>query len=494
MREKLKRIFFQAEDFMTEGSWQLAVTTYLSALKEAKKGDLEEIQALNFLGMIHNDMEDKKNAIKYFQKAQQVAKKRFTEDSIPFAVMVGNEGMVYSHSNELWLAEPLLDKAVKILANRNPFDTSQLEGFETAQQVVIYNNAGDCKARLGKLDDAIELFNRGHKIAQKSLPRTHQNRIEIAMALGILLSIVGKEAESAQLQEIIIDDVTSTFMHPMDLATLMGTATAKCGAMVSALEKRLPRQLNHVKPAKTMKGTAKKQGGRQVSNVISIFPENKKTEYDDETENGYQFLITLKHVSPPIWRRLIVPADFTLSRFHSFIQKAMGWSNSHLHAFRVAKLTYGNPEQVDGAKNERNFTLRKLNLSIGSKFTYEYDFGDFWEHSIVLEKILDADELDASDFFIAAQGACPPEDCGGPPGFMNMLDALKKPQSNINNLEPWVRDFDPDRVPFLFAQPDTQQIKEVKTKTKTNTKTNTATKKRLTKYSATKTSSKSEKE
>src|SRR5690242_7976915 len=99
-----------------------------------------------------------------------------------------------------------------------------------------------------------------------------------------------------------------------------------------------------------------------------------------------QVRITLTDVDdPPVWRRVIVPAAYSLDRLHTVIQAAMGWEDSHLHAFRAGKVSYGpaDPDDELGHLDERKFRLGDLKAR---RISYEYDFGDGWEHELVIEE------------------------------------------------------------------------------------------------------------
>src|SRR5689334_15231209 len=106
---------------------------------------------------------------------------------------------------------------------------------------------------------------------------------------------------------------------------------------------------------------------------------------------AYQLKITLKEVKPAVWRRVVVPGNLTLARLHMVIQDVMGWGYAHLHQFRVGKRDlYGPDPHDDGfgpeVHNEKQFTLERLFVA-RNKFMYEYDFGDGWEHEIVVERV-----------------------------------------------------------------------------------------------------------
>ena len=164
----------------------------------------------------------------------------------------------------------------------------------------------------------------------------------------------------------------------------------------------------------------------------------------------YQIKVTLLGTSPPIWRRLLVPADATLAQLHNALQTAMGWENCHLHEFCMGQRRFGPPEPGDfmgmpSAEDERKAPLSSVLGRVGAKVTYTYDFGDGWEHGIVLEKRLPADPNMTYPVCTGGQLACPPEDCGGVPGFYGLLDAIGDPSHDQHaELRDWVGDgFDP---------------------------------------------------
>ena len=161
----------------------------------------------------------------------------------------------------------------------------------------------------------------------------------------------------------------------------------------------------------------------------------------------YQLKITLKHIKPPIWRRIEVPADIKLGKLHDVIQIAMGWTDSHLHAFVDGQTMYGIPDPEFGGstKNERNVRLDSI-LEQGGKIVYEYDFGDSWEHEIKIEKVLEAAPTVHYPRCTAGKRACPPEDCGGPYMYEEFLAAIGDPNhpEHEETLE-WIGgEFDPE--------------------------------------------------
>lgn len=149
----------------------------------------------------------------------------------------------------------------------------------------------------------------------------------------------------------------------------------------------------------------------------------------------YQLKVTLLGTRPPIWRRLLVPADLTLAKLHGILQTAMGWHDCHLYEFQVGKQTYGrpNPEERDFSLglptiNDRKVQLDEVLPDVRSRLVYTYDMGDGWEHGVVVEKRLPSDPDAAYPLCIGGERACPPEDCGGLPGFYGLLEALRDPE------------------------------------------------------------------
>jgi hypothetical protein len=165
----------------------------------------------------------------------------------------------------------------------------------------------------------------------------------------------------------------------------------------------------------------------------------------------YQIKITLLGTRPAIWRRLLVPADLTLLQLHNVIQIAMGWDDSHLHEFYIGKQAFGEPDPMatflDRPKsgNERTTRLSSVLGKVRAKAKYLYDFGDGWEHEIVVEKILASEPGQVYPICVAGELSGPPEDCGGLGGFYNLLEAIADPEHEQHEeLQDWVgEDFDP---------------------------------------------------
>lgn len=164
-----------------------------------------------------------------------------------------------------------------------------------------------------------------------------------------------------------------------------------------------------------------------------------------------QLKITLKHLTPPVWRQVHVPSSMSLEHLHWVIQLAMGWDNSHMHHFKIAKTYYGTcyPDDFDGTtetKDERKVTVGEVLTKPKAKIAYEYDFGDSWEHEIVLEKLLPPEQGVKYPLCLAGKRACPPEDCGGVWGYANMLEVINDQEhpEHEEMLEWLGEEFDPE--------------------------------------------------
>ncbi len=147
----------------------------------------------------------------------------------------------------------------------------------------------------------------------------------------------------------------------------------------------------------------------------------------------YQLKITLKDIRPPIWRRVQVRSDSTLGHLHWVIQFSMGWTNSHLHSFSIQGVDYGVPMpelgfDEMGLQDEQPVKLNTVIPGEKFKFFYLYDFGDSWEHEVMVEKVLEPEAGIDYPTCIKAKRACPPEDCGGAWGYRDFLEAIQDPE------------------------------------------------------------------
>jgi len=172
------------------------------------------------------------------------------------------------------------------------------------------------------------------------------------------------------------------------------------------------------------------------------------------TDKIFQILIALKGFKPKIWRRLLIPSDVLLSDFHKIIQTTMGWTNSHLHQFIKNRTFYSVKDPDDDMWSDLdNVDYKKKKIRISDllkkekdKIIYEYDFGDGWEHDILLEKVLPVDTKIKYPICLTGKMKCPPEDCGGIWGYSDMLETLKQPDhEEYESIIDWLGDeFDPE--------------------------------------------------
>jgi hypothetical protein len=163
--------------------------------------------------------------------------------------------------------------------------------------------------------------------------------------------------------------------------------------------------------------------------------------------------ITLRNVKPAIWRRILVPRGMTLGDLHVAIQVVMGWHNGHLHAFDIGGEQYGERGSLEDAGDEDGLTLSGLVKRGVSRFRYTYDFGDDWEHDILIEKAPPRSDATAFPACVAGKRNCPPEDCGGPFGYEDLLVILADPDHpDHEEQREWIgEDFDPEAFSVAAA-------------------------------------------
>jgi len=158
-----------------------------------------------------------------------------------------------------------------------------------------------------------------------------------------------------------------------------------------------------------------------------------------KTNEVYQFKITLNGSKPSIWRRIVVPSNYSFWDLHVAIQDSMGWFDSHLHSFEIINPLTGRKVEI-GIPDEEweafdRIVLPDYKEKIAKYFSednrnarYEYDFGDSWIHTIKFEKILAASIGEKYPQCTGGKMACPPEDCGGIYGYYNLLSVISNPQ------------------------------------------------------------------
>jgi len=177
----------------------------------------------------------------------------------------------------------------------------------------------------------------------------------------------------------------------------------------------------------------------------------RRTKRDAAGALVYQLKITLLWSEPPIWRRVLMPATSTLGALHYAIQDVMGWTNSHLHEFAIGDERYTlrmTPrDDVDASSKDANGISLQQALTPGvERFVYIYDFGDSWEHLIEVEALLPAAAGQRCPACTAGARNCPPDDCGGMPGYEHFLEAYTNAKHpDHEDMREWAGDgFDPE--------------------------------------------------
>ncbi len=197
--------------------------------------------------------------------------------------------------------------------------------------------------------------------------------------------------------------------------------------------------------------------GKRITRTITTWaptkPRVKRMELAQQSEVSqtvYQFKISLRDIEPQIWRR-IETLDITLGAFHGTIQTAMGWTNSHLHAFEVGQIRYTDPRMLDDVfpdPSEKSYARLKISDLIkkqGAKMriVYLYDYGDGWRHDVVLEKTTTRQPATRYPRCVAGKRNCPPEDVGGAYGYELFLEAIGDPDHEEHGeYTEWARNFD----------------------------------------------------
>ena len=172
------------------------------------------------------------------------------------------------------------------------------------------------------------------------------------------------------------------------------------------------------------------------------------TEGNLKDERELQLKVSLVGGKPPIWRRVVVGEAMTLAELHQVIQIAMGWLDYHLYEFEIKgnRYTTIDPDTPDSATASDSVTLRDVRLRRpGTKFRYDYDFGDGWRHVIEVEKANPIDRASSCPRCLGGRRACPPEDSGGLYGYGRMLQIVDNPQHPEHaELQEWLPPgFDP---------------------------------------------------
>lgn len=165
----------------------------------------------------------------------------------------------------------------------------------------------------------------------------------------------------------------------------------------------------------------------------------------------YELEVRLEGIDPPIWRRFRVPCQITLADLHLVLQTVMGWANEHLYEFEVGKRRIGEPSPDGDNRREDagRVQLRDVAVRERARLTYIYDFGDSWQHELIVVKTACPAAEPGKAVCIAGERACPPEDSGGIWGYAELLDALDDPANpELDERVEWLEEvhgaFDPE--------------------------------------------------
>ncbi len=245
-----------------------------------------------------------------------------------------------------------------------------------------------------------------------------------------------------------------------EIAGAIGVSPPSVNQMMKTLEKKalirrepgVPRSIEIL----IARDAIPKWKGKRITRTMKVWTLEKPAMHNARRASGrnaavYRFKITLKDADPAIWRR-IETKDVTLEKLHELIQTAMGWTNSHLHQFEIADSRYTDPrfmmDDFDdfGAIDYSGMRVSELVSEHGAKLRmgYEYDFGDGWQHEVVLEKVTESEPGIRYPRCIDGERACPPEDVGGVYGFSDYVEAITNPNhSEHDDFLEWNGPFDP---------------------------------------------------
>ncbi len=167
------------------------------------------------------------------------------------------------------------------------------------------------------------------------------------------------------------------------------------------------------------------RGRSRPRSLGSVVP--RKAQQPDRSV--FQLRVQLNDVHPVVWRRLLVPGTVRMAKLSEMMLAAMGWTNSHLHAFEVGDKRYGMclDDYPEGETDEKTVTVLQA-LRDERRVAYEYDFGDGWDHDVVIESLTWSNGGLKFGVCLDGQNACPPEDVGGAAGYEAFLEVIANPE------------------------------------------------------------------
>lgn len=268
------------------------------------------------------------------------------------------------------------------------------------------------------------------------LRMTEEEQSEVSEQLleGSLRAGPGRHGDRlCKLAELLAGSGDSEGSGVVDLAERTGVSPAALFELLSQLEDLAPPQFNPVHRSRPRRSARTRT---------------------------FRIKVTLRHVRPPVWRRLLVPSDIPLPRLHQIIQAAMGWYDCHLHLFRQGARAYApaSPDFDPIGEDSSKLVLSDLVSGAKKRLVYEYDFGDGWEHDLVVEEVFD--EVCARVRCLGGRRRCPPEDCGGPAGYAHLRAARTRssPHADEEYGEALEADFDPEEFDLVGTDALLQRI------------------------------------
>jgi len=191
----------------------------------------------------------------------------------------------------------------------------------------------------------------------------------------------------------------------------------------------------------------------------------------------YQLKISIKYISPPIWRRILISNYSTFAELHDVIQEFFNWDNYHLHEFYYYIQDYIHRQiriqglDIDGSfsPNLDFYDAREDDIRLCDVFSteqravnYLYDFGDNWQHNIKLEKIFPYKDGFQSPLCVGGKRATPPEDCGGPYGYQEILEIQEnKKHPQYKERITWLGGkFDPNKISTQIIKMTPREIEQ----------------------------------
>lgn len=265
-----------------------------------------------------------------------------------------------------------------------------------------------------------------------------------------LLDCLGDASLSASKRALAVIVLTSTHereLHQRAATMPLEQMTEIMLAAQGWLQRMLPRASRTLRPQGASRPAAPRRAGKRSTKSPPRICRLK---------------VTLRDIRPQIWRRIEVSSDVTLARLHRVLQAAFGWTDSHLHSFQVGKTEYGvpDPEWPNETISEKTITLGALVEQGVKRFVYAYDFGDDWKHDILIERTGEPEPGEAYPRCLAGKRACPPEDCGGPWGYEELLQTLSDPKHpDYDHMADWIGELDPEEFDIVAVNRGLRRIR-----------------------------------